>query len=142
MAVELAPHKIRVNRIAPVMGATVFLEQFMGLQDTPENRAKFIATVPPWQAFHAARHRQRLPLACLGRGGVRHRRRAGGRRRPNHLTARPGFAGFARIAAAVVPERRSLIRDRSKSKRLPFCDPGSRFAWPGRRSLGQIGASA
>jgi hypothetical protein len=33
------------------------------------------------------------------------------------------------IAAAVVPERRSLIRDRSK--RLSFCDPGSRFAWPG-----------
>ena len=36
-----------------------------------------------------------------------------------------------RIAAAVVPERRSLIRDRNGSKRLFFCDPGSRFAWPG-----------
>jgi hypothetical protein len=36
-----------------------------------------------------------------------------------------------RIAAAVIPERRSLVRDRKKSKRLPFCDPGSRFAWPG-----------
>ncbi len=46
MAVELAPQKIRVNCIAPVMGATGLLEQFMGLPDTPENRAKFIASVP------------------------------------------------------------------------------------------------
>jgi 3-oxoacyl-[acyl-carrier protein] reductase len=46
MAVELAPQKIRVNCVAPVMGATGLLEQFMGLPDTPENRAKFIATVP------------------------------------------------------------------------------------------------
>jgi 3-oxoacyl-[acyl-carrier protein] reductase len=28
------------------MGATALLEQFMGLPDTPENRAKFIATIP------------------------------------------------------------------------------------------------
>ena len=46
MAVELAPQKIRVNCVAPVMGATGLLEQFMGLPDTPENRAKFIASVP------------------------------------------------------------------------------------------------
>ncbi len=46
MAVELAPQKIRVNCVAPVMGATGLLTQFMGLPDTPENRAKFIATVP------------------------------------------------------------------------------------------------
>ncbi len=46
MAVELAPQKIRVNCVAPVMGATGLLEQFMGLPDTPENRARFIATVP------------------------------------------------------------------------------------------------
>lgn len=46
MAAELAPQKIRVNCIAPVMGATGLLEQFMGLPDTPENRAKFIASVP------------------------------------------------------------------------------------------------
>jgi 3-oxoacyl-[acyl-carrier protein] reductase len=46
MAVELAPQKIRVNAIAPVMGATGLLEQFMGLPDTPGNRAKFIATIP------------------------------------------------------------------------------------------------
>lgn len=46
MAVELAPWKIRVNAICPVMGATGLLESFMGMPDTPENRAKFIATVP------------------------------------------------------------------------------------------------
>jgi len=46
LAVELAPDKIRVNCVAPVMGATGLLEQFMGLPDTPENRKKFIATVP------------------------------------------------------------------------------------------------
>jgi 3-oxoacyl-[acyl-carrier protein] reductase len=46
MAVELAPQKIRVNCIAPVMGVTGLLTQFMGLPDTPENRAKFVATIP------------------------------------------------------------------------------------------------
>ncbi len=46
LAVELAPEKIRINALAPVMGATGLLETFMGLPDTPENRAKFIATVP------------------------------------------------------------------------------------------------
>lgn len=46
MAVELAPWKIRVNAICPVMGATGLLESFMGMPDTPDNRAKFIATVP------------------------------------------------------------------------------------------------
>ena len=46
LAVELAPERIRVNCIAPVMGATGLLESFMGLPDTPENRARFIATIP------------------------------------------------------------------------------------------------
>ena len=46
MAVELAPAKIRVNCIAPVIGETALLESFMGVPDTPENRAKFIATIP------------------------------------------------------------------------------------------------
>lgn len=46
MAVELAPQKIRVNCVAPVMGATGLLESFMGVPDTPENRARFIATIP------------------------------------------------------------------------------------------------
>src|SRR5258706_1344079 len=46
MAVELASDGIRVNAICPVMGATGLLESFMGMPDTPENRKKFIATVP------------------------------------------------------------------------------------------------
>ncbi|HEY4066571.1 MAG TPA: glucose 1-dehydrogenase [Burkholderiaceae bacterium] len=46
MAVELGPDNIRVNAICPVMGATGLLEKFMGVPDTPENRARFIATIP------------------------------------------------------------------------------------------------
>ena len=46
MAVELGPEKIRVNAICPVMGVTGLFEDFMGLPDTPENRAKFMSTIP------------------------------------------------------------------------------------------------
>ncbi len=46
LAVELAPWKIRVNSICPVMGETGLLEAFMGVPDTAENRAKFVATIP------------------------------------------------------------------------------------------------
>ena len=46
MAVELGPEKIRVNAICPVMGVTGLFEQFMGAPDTPENRAKFVSTIP------------------------------------------------------------------------------------------------
>jgi 3-oxoacyl-[acyl-carrier protein] reductase len=46
LAVELGPDGIRVNNICPVMGETALLEHFMGMTDTPENRAKFVATIP------------------------------------------------------------------------------------------------
>ena len=46
MAVELAPKQIRVNAINPVMGETGLLTKFMGQPDTPENRAKFMSTIP------------------------------------------------------------------------------------------------
>ncbi len=46
MAVELAPDNIRVNALCPVMGATALLEDFMGMPDTPENRARFLSTIP------------------------------------------------------------------------------------------------
>ena len=46
LAVELAPDNIRVNVICPVMGDTGMLGDFMGVPDTPENRARFIATIP------------------------------------------------------------------------------------------------
>jgi 3-oxoacyl-[acyl-carrier protein] reductase len=46
LAVELAPWKIRVNAICPVAGDTPLLEALMGVPDTDENRAKFIASIP------------------------------------------------------------------------------------------------
>ncbi|WP_367394917.1 SDR family oxidoreductase [Cupriavidus sp. Agwp_2] len=46
MAAELGPDKIRVNCVNPVIGATALLEEFMGMPDTPENRARFLATIP------------------------------------------------------------------------------------------------
>ena len=45
MAVELAPFGIRVNALNPVAGETPLLKTFMG-EDTPEMRAKFLATIP------------------------------------------------------------------------------------------------
>lgn len=45
MAVELAPIGIRVNAINPVAGETPLLASFMG-EDTPEMRARFLATIP------------------------------------------------------------------------------------------------
>ena len=45
MAVELAPEGIRVNALNPVAGDTPLLASFMG-EDTPEMRAKFLATIP------------------------------------------------------------------------------------------------
>jgi 3-oxoacyl-[acyl-carrier protein] reductase len=46
LAVELAPWRIRVNALCPVMGVTGMLTEFMGVEDTPENRARFLATIP------------------------------------------------------------------------------------------------
>jgi 3-oxoacyl-[acyl-carrier protein] reductase len=45
MAVELAPFGIRVVALNPVAGETPMLKTFMG-EDTPEMRAKFLATIP------------------------------------------------------------------------------------------------
>lgn len=44
-AVELAPHRIRVNALNPVAGETPLLKSFMG-EDTPEIRARFLSTIP------------------------------------------------------------------------------------------------
>jgi len=46
MAQELAADNIRVNSVCPVIGATGLLSEFMGAPDTPENRARFLATIP------------------------------------------------------------------------------------------------
>jgi len=44
-AVELAPFGIRVVALNPVAGETPLLKSFMG-EDTPEVRARFLATIP------------------------------------------------------------------------------------------------
>lgn len=46
MAIELAPLKIRVNAVNPVMGETGLLSEFLPGDDTPEARAKVISTIP------------------------------------------------------------------------------------------------
>ncbi len=45
MAVELAPFGVRVVALNPVAGETPLLKTFMG-EDTPEIRARFLATIP------------------------------------------------------------------------------------------------
>ena len=46
MAAELGPDNIRVNCVNPVIAATGLVAEFMGAPDTPENRKKFLATIP------------------------------------------------------------------------------------------------
>jgi 3-oxoacyl-[acyl-carrier protein] reductase len=46
MAVELAPDRIRVCAVNPVLGESGMTAMFMGEPDTPENRKKFEATIP------------------------------------------------------------------------------------------------
>ncbi len=46
LALELAPDKIRVCAINPVIGETGLTSTFMGMPDTPENRTPFLATIP------------------------------------------------------------------------------------------------
>jgi 3-oxoacyl-[acyl-carrier protein] reductase len=45
MAIELAGSGVRVNALNPVAGETPMLKTFMG-DDTPEIRAKFLASIP------------------------------------------------------------------------------------------------
>jgi 3-oxoacyl-[acyl-carrier protein] reductase len=45
MAVELAPDRIRVNAINPVMGETGMIAEFLG-EDTAATRARVISTIP------------------------------------------------------------------------------------------------
>ncbi len=46
MAAELAPDRIRVNAINPVMGETGLLKDFLPGEDTVETRQKVISTIP------------------------------------------------------------------------------------------------
>lgn len=46
MAAELAPDRIRVNAINPVMGETGMLTDLLPTEDSAETRARIIATIP------------------------------------------------------------------------------------------------
>ncbi|HEX7910218.1 MAG TPA: SDR family oxidoreductase [Paraburkholderia sp.] len=46
LAVELGPERIRVNCVNPVIGETGLLSEFMGVEDTPQNRQRFLAGIP------------------------------------------------------------------------------------------------
>ncbi|MGF6792350.1 SDR family oxidoreductase [Paraburkholderia sp. 35.1] len=46
LAVELGPERIRVNCVNPVIGETALLSEFIGVEDTPQNRQKFLAGIP------------------------------------------------------------------------------------------------
>ncbi|MCC7428584.1 MAG: glucose 1-dehydrogenase [Alphaproteobacteria bacterium] len=46
LALAFAKDNIRVNAVCPVIGATGLTGAFMGMPDTPENREKFLATIP------------------------------------------------------------------------------------------------
>ncbi len=46
MATELAPDRIRVNAVCPVLGGTGLTEAFIGGPATPELMARFLATIP------------------------------------------------------------------------------------------------
>jgi 3-oxoacyl-[acyl-carrier protein] reductase len=46
MAAELGPDGIRVNAVCPVMSPTALIEQFLGVPDTPQARAKIEAGIP------------------------------------------------------------------------------------------------
>ncbi|SMG45955.1 SDR family oxidoreductase [Paraburkholderia susongensis] len=46
LAAELGPDRIRVNCVNPVIGETALVSEFMGVEDTPQNRQRFLAGIP------------------------------------------------------------------------------------------------
>lgn len=46
LALEYARSKVRVNSVNPMIGETTMLGDFMGMEDTPQNREKFLARIP------------------------------------------------------------------------------------------------
>lgn len=46
LAAEYGPDQIRINAIAPLLSGTGLFSSFVGVEDTPENRKKFISNVP------------------------------------------------------------------------------------------------
>ncbi|PGG99032.1 hypothetical protein AJ80_09422 [Polytolypa hystricis UAMH7299] len=46
LAAEYGSHQIRVNNVCPLLSGTGLFEMFVGVPDTPENRAQFVSNVP------------------------------------------------------------------------------------------------
>ncbi|KAL4918446.1 hypothetical protein BDW62DRAFT_217620 [Aspergillus aurantiobrunneus] len=46
LAAEYGPHNIRVNTVSPLLSGTGLFSMFTGMEDTAENREKFIGNVP------------------------------------------------------------------------------------------------
>ncbi|KAI9810128.1 MAG: hypothetical protein M1827_006654 [Pycnora praestabilis] len=46
LAAEYGPHQIRVNSVCPLLSGTGLFEKFAGVPDSPENRQKFLGSVP------------------------------------------------------------------------------------------------
>ncbi|KAL4977116.1 hypothetical protein BDW66DRAFT_159154 [Aspergillus desertorum] len=46
LAAEYGPHNIRVNTVSPLLSGTGLFSMFTGMDDTEENRQKFIGNVP------------------------------------------------------------------------------------------------
>ncbi|KAJ7915044.1 hypothetical protein B0H13DRAFT_2457576 [Mycena leptocephala] len=46
LAAEYGPHNIRINSVAPLLSGTGLFSMFTGMEDTPENRQKFVGNVP------------------------------------------------------------------------------------------------
>ena len=88
MAVELAPFGIRVCALNPVAGETPMLKTFMG-EDTPEMRAKFLATIPIGRFSTPEDLGNAACFLCSDEAIDDHRRGDGSRRRALHLTRTP-----------------------------------------------------
>lgn len=83
LALEFAPHRIRVNAVNPMIGETAMLGDFMGMPDTSENRERFLARIPLGRftqprdvaacvAFLASDEASYLTGVCLDVDGGRH----------------------------------------------------------------------
>ena len=46
LALEHAKHGVRVNSVNPMIGETAMLGDFMGMEDTPVNRERFLSRIP------------------------------------------------------------------------------------------------
>lgn len=46
LALEFAKSGVRINAVNPMIGETAMLTDFMGMEDTPENRERFLMRIP------------------------------------------------------------------------------------------------